>query len=246
LSESAIAILLPTILNCIVCDKSDRCSLRLSLLKGIFNCYADTSHKVDLYMMVLQYATQTNQVYLISSELDNIEKVIQEWELPNDKKIELYLLAINILISSQSINATKFIQSFLSSIESDFNKYTSNIKENVLFLIKNDNIFCYGSLVDLPAVHFLETEYNPLFTLLKLLISGEYSDLEKFCTNNNQFLLDEGVDREKLLNKFRIIRLAELASAKDILKYEEIAQSLFIDIDDVETWVIRTISKKIN
>jgi len=68
-------------------------------------------------------------------------------------------------------------------------------------------------------------------------------NLKKICTKDNQFLQSEGVDIEKLIFKFRIIRLSELANSKDILKYEEIAKALSIGIDDVETWVIRAISK---
>jgi len=244
LSEEAITLLLPSILDNIVRDKTDRSALRISLLKGIYNCYAETIHNVQLYKTVLQYAYETGQVYLVLPELDNIERVINAWGCPNEEKIEFYLLAINMISKNDPLKTMNFIIGLLSSMEKDFDKYSIIIKENLLYLIKNENIFYYGSLVDIPAIQSLEKECNPLHNLFKLLISGDYNQFAEFC-KNNQFLQSEGVDVTKLLIKFRIIRLSELANTKDILTYDEIANSLSIQHDDVETWVIRTISKKL-
>jgi len=231
------------ILNCIMGDKNDRHTLRLSILKGIYNCYSETNICGDIYLKVLQFALETNQDYLVIPELDNIEKIIQDWNLTNVRKRELYQIAVRMISSKDPQKAMKFIHGYLSSIDGDFINYANIIKENLLYLIKNDNIFCYGSLVDLPSIKSLETD--PLYQLFQLLTSGEYSQLINYCNTANQYLQDEGIDVEKLKYKFRVIRLSEVASTKDILQYEEIANALSIDIDEVESWVIRAISKKL-
>jgi len=73
--------------------------LRLSLLKGLFNWFPDLDFKTILYNTVLEYSLETNQVYVTYQEVDNIERIIEDWELDSNKSRELYSLAIRMLMT---------------------------------------------------------------------------------------------------------------------------------------------------
>jgi len=91
-------------------EKNDRNALRLSILKGIHYCYSETNIRGDIYLKVLQFALETNQDYLVIPELDNIEKIIQDWDLT--KKRELYQIAIRMISTKDPQKAMKFIHGF--------------------------------------------------------------------------------------------------------------------------------------
>jgi len=248
LSGSSIHEFLPIIVDSVKNETKDRVHLRLSLLKGLFNWFPDLDFKTTLYKIVLEYALETNQVYITQQEVNNIESIIEDWHLDPIKRREFYSIAIKMLLNVEDNEKRQaklfhFINKYLTSIvDNNFDEHLEKIKNYVLYIIQND-VFYIGNISDIPAVKSLESSVPQIHNLLKIFITGEVREMEDFVKNNIDFLKKEGIDTDDVLVKFRISRFSDLASTKSEISYSEVASVLNIDIDEVENWVVQAISK---
>jgi hypothetical protein len=146
LGSSSIDLFLPTLVDSVISETHDRINLRLSLLKGIYNWFPDINYsKNELYHKVFFYALQTKLCNIVIPELENIEKVVDDFNFTTEKKREIFALSIKIYLEAKS--QSDYHQNIITLIHSYFKTFDSD--ESVTDLgkhMENIRIFFYTSL----------------------------------------------------------------------------------------------------
>jgi len=79
---------------------------------------------------------------------------------------------------------------------------------------------------------------EPAHTLLGLFSDGNLEVYQNFVKSQPEFFASTGLDESAVSRKVRLIALATKCASKSSLPFSEIADTLKVDVNDIELWII--------
>lgn len=81
-----------------------------------------------------------------------------------------------------------------------------------------------------------------LVDLLRILCTESLPTYLSFESKNKEFMLSKGLSPDAIKHSMYLLTMCSLAVDTPLLTYEDVANALSVTIDDVETWIVESIS----
>ncbi|KAJ3322790.1 hypothetical protein HDV06_002651 [Boothiomyces sp. JEL0866] len=220
-----------SIIDPIVADDQDRCSLKLKVLSNLYNYVDEPLLKFKIYTALVKVASQHNEIAILNLNLNEIKKFVLEWGITQEETRDFYQL----LSETQDSNlAYHFLLESLKLHEDAPELATRGIE----IALSSPRIFQFQELYNLPVVQALAP--SPLLGLLNIFLNETLKEYNAFIKTHPQFLKDNGLNDQELLRKIRILTFASYATRNigKVVTYESISKVIDVAIDQVEFWII--------
>ncbi|GAB2279906.1 hypothetical protein Dimus_014541 [Dionaea muscipula] len=232
---------------------TEKPALRLKILFNLYNLLEDAYSKFYVYMKALQLALSGNVTEHVIPSFKKIDTFLKEWNIGVQDQRELFYSIFNILKENKSSgkDSLSFLTKYLASFSGDDAHVLAEAKDNavlaVMEFVKAPDMF-QCDLLDLPAVQQLEkdAQHSVAFELLRIFLSDRLDTYLDFHANHTTALESYGLVHEDCIAKMRMMSLVYLAaSGSGQIPYALIKESLQINDDEVEYWIIKAISAKL-
>jgi translation initiation factor 3 subunit M len=200
-----------------------------------------------VFIAILDVVTKNGEIDILLPQLPRLDVWVKEWGITTEQIRDLYLKISDKL---KEVGESKRFYDFLlrylktytySEDNSAAKQYT--IKA-AIEAIKLPEILNFEELFDLTTIKLLKNdEEGGLFELLKIFLSGNLKDYKSFINKNPGILEKFELSNEDNIRKIRLLTLASLASEHvgTEISYQDIANSLEIEENEVEMWTIDVI-----
>eukprot|EP00953_Heterococcus_sp_UTEX-ZZ885_P028904 15405-Heterococcus_DN1.PRE.1 len=84
-----------------------------------------------------------------------------------------------------------------------------------------------------------DKEYSKLYELLRIFSEEKLGTYLSFAKANSDVLAKHGIDNDECVSNMRLLSLCSLATEHEEIPYSAVSQTLQVDEDDVEEWVLR-------
>eukprot|EP01136_Pigoraptor_vietnamica_P035923 Opistho-1_new@101778 len=243
-AEDAVA-LYKSLARVIASNASDRPLMRLKLLTNLFNNVSVRSPaRYDIYYALIDLAGSCGRVDAILSEFAELSRWLDEWHASVEQRRALYKLIHRVLVdNSRRAEAQEFMVKYLSTFEKGdaegLKGARSDASACVVAAIAEPSMFQLESLLNLPAVQQLEGEL--VHKLLKIFVFDGIEAYDKLYAENADAIAKLGLSHSDCTDKMRLLTLASISSDVTELKYSTVAETMRINRDEVEEWIIRAI-----
>jgi len=229
---------------------NDRSLLRLKILNNLYHLFdSDSISRYEVLICILQYALDSHNTEVVVPHLGALDSWIEKWRIDLIQTRKLYHLAYTILLEAKkSVQAYGFLIKYLHTFDQADEETRASAKQDAVKAasqaIKQPEITQCDDLLEMPVIQQLEHDplHVKLYQLLRLFVSEKLEDFTSFHQKNPDYLESLGISHEECLKKIRLLSLASLAVEHQQLPYSLIAQTLNIDEEDVEQWIILAIS----
>ncbi|KAL0461569.1 UNVERIFIED_CONTAM: Eukaryotic translation initiation factor 3 subunit M [Sesamum latifolium] len=190
--------------------------------------------------------------YVVPS-FKKMDNFLREWNLGVKDQRDLFLTVANILKDSKSSakDSFNFLVKYLETFSGGDALTVAEAKEEavhaVIEFVKAPDMF-QGDLLDMPAIAQLEKDakYALVYQLLKIFLTQRLDAYLDFHSSNSNFLESYGLVHEDCVAKMRLISLVDLGnSGSGQIPYSLIKDTLQIEENEVEPWVVKAITAKL-
>ncbi|KAI3722487.1 hypothetical protein L2E82_33526 [Cichorium intybus] len=232
---------------------NEKPALKLKILFNLYNMLENPYGRFLVYMKALNVAANGKVTEHIIPSFKKIDTLLKEWNLELQDQRQLFLAISNILKEHKSSTKEtyKFLTKYLATFSGEDSHVINEAKEEAAFTIiefvKAPDMF-QCDLLEMPAVAQLEkdTKYSLVFELLKIFLIKRLNAYMEFYTTNSELLKSYGLVHEDCITKMRLMTIVDLASNESgIISYLSIKNTLQIEDDDVEPWVVKAITAKL-
>ncbi|CAA0823352.1 Proteasome component (PCI) domain protein [Striga hermonthica] len=233
---------------------NDKPALRLKILFNLYNLLDNPYSQFFVYMKALNLAISGKVTEHVLPSFKKIENFLKEWNLGVKDRRDLFLAVSNILKDSKGSakDSFDFLVKYLETFSGDDVLAVDEAKEEavraVIEFVKAPDVFQQGDLLDMPAVAQLEKDakYAPIYQLLKIFLTQRLEAYLDFYPSNSSILGSYGLVHEDLVSKMKLISLVDLGKNESgQISYSLIKETLQIEDDEVEPWIIKAISAKL-
>ncbi|KVH48448.1 eukaryotic translation initiation factor 3 subunit M-like [Cynara cardunculus var. scolymus] len=228
-------------------------ALRLKILFNLYNMLENPYGRFIVYMKALDVAANGKGMEHIVPSFKKMDTLLKEWNLGLKDQRELFLAISNILKEHKSSakENIKFLTKYLATFSGEDAHTMEEAKEEAAYTIiefvKAPDMF-QCDLLEMPAVAQLEKDakYALVYQLLKIFLTQRLDQYLGFHTSNSELLKSYGLVHEDCIAKMRLISMVDLASDESgQIPYPLIKDTLQIEDDEVEPWVVKAISAKL-
>ncbi|CAI9276892.1 unnamed protein product [Lactuca saligna] len=232
---------------------NDKPALRLKILFNLYNLLENPYSRFYVYMNALKLAMNGKVIEHIIPSFKKIDSFLKEWNLGVHDQRELFLTISNILKEHKSSpkETFKFLTKYLATFSDEDAHTMEEAKEEAAYTIiefvKSPDMFQHD-LLDMPAVAQLEkdTKYALIYQLLNIFLTQRLDAYMDFHTANSALLNSHGIVHEDCIAKMRLMSIVDLASKESgQIPYHMIKDTLQIEDDEVEPWVVKAITAKL-
>ncbi|XP_052197928.1 uncharacterized protein LOC127804883 [Diospyros lotus] len=237
----------------ITLQPNDRPALRLKIMFNLYNLLENSYSRFFVYMKALDLAVNGKVTEHIIPSFKQMDNFLREWNIGIQDQRKLYLTIINILRESKSSgkDSFKFLTKYLATFSGEDAHNIAEAKEEAInaiveFVKAPDMFQC--DLLDMPAVAQLEKDakYALIYQLLKIFLTQRLDAYLDFHAANSTWMKSYGLVHEDCIAKMRLMSLADLASVESgQISYAVIKDTLRINDDEVELWVVKAITAKL-
>lgn len=221
---------------------------RLKSLVSIFNLTSSSQSKYDVFTGIIKYSIATKQTNAISHYHSRVQDWVESWDLATKYKRSLFLNIADMLTQdgqlSHALNyRIRYLETFAG--ESFGNDALPIAIDTVVGAIKSPiAVFSYRNAI-LECISSSQSTgtFGSLVELLRIICTGTLESYDKYALTNSTLLKQHGIDPSEVSNSMRLLTLCSLAAENSSLKYALIAQTLKVDIEEVEVWIIESISQ---
>ncbi|KAK3413483.1 hypothetical protein EUGRSUZ_I02041 [Eucalyptus grandis] len=237
----------------IVQQPNDRPALRLKILFNLYNLLNIPYGRFQVYMKSLNLAINGKVAEHIVPSFKKIDSFLKEWNIGINDQRELFLTISNVLRESKSSakDSFKFLAKYLATFSGEDAHAMIEAKEEaaraVVEFVKAPDMF-QCDLLEMPAVGQLEgdAKYALVYQLLMIFMTQRLDAYLEFQAANSASLKSYGLVHEDCITKMRLMSLVDLGSSESgQIPYALIRDTLQINDDDVESWVVKAISAKL-
>lgn len=243
------------IANKVTQQANDKPALRMKILFNLYNLLVNPYCRFYVYMKALDLAINGKATELVIPSFKKMDTFLREWNIGMEDQRKLFLAIANILKESKSRSSGKdsfkFLTRYLATLSNEDANAISEAKEEavnaVIEFVKSPDMF-QCDLLDMPAVAQLEKDGNLalVYELLKIFLTQKLDAYLEFHAANSTFLESHGLVHDDCITKMRLISLIDLASAESgQISFTLIKDTLKINDDEVETWVVKAITAKL-
>eukprot|EP00243_Klebsormidium_subtile_P003068 TRINITY_DN16214_c0_g1_i1.p1 TRINITY_DN16214_c0_g1~~TRINITY_DN16214_c0_g1_i1.p1 ORF type:complete len:415 (+),score=133.81 TRINITY_DN16214_c0_g1_i1:212-1456(+) len=233
---------------------TDRPALRLRLLFFVYNQLKHPYGRYAVFVKALEVALEGKAPELVIPTLRKLDTLIKEWAIGGKEQRGLFLLGTQILREGKtkdSKDAFAFLVKYLATFSKD-EASTPEAKEGAvraaIDYIKMPDAF-QSDLLDLAPVQALETdsEHAPLYELLTIFLLKTVEAYIAWEKKQGALLQKLGLSHEDNLTKSRLLSLSALGAqtSSGEISYKQVEETLLIEEDDVELWIVRAIAAKV-
>eukprot|EP00959_Pyramimonas_sp_CCMP1952_P002231 46274-Pyramimonas_sp.AAC.1 len=236
-----------------IAAETSNSSLRLKILLSLFNMVEYPYGKYTVFMHLIRYAQKAQVAELLLPSLKKVEGWVKDWGLGSEESRALYLAVANLCSGQPSASKEHlhYLVKYLATFENtEFSLDTVRdavVRAAVEFISAPDVFQC--DMLDMVSVQKLQGDaaLGPLFKLLSLMLTGKLADYLSFHKANAQLFAKLNLSHDDVVTKMRLMSLAALASESQSgeIPYALVKDTLQINDDEVETWVVRAISLKL-
>ncbi|KAJ4707280.1 Eukaryotic translation initiation factor 3 subunit M [Melia azedarach] len=232
---------------------TDKPALRLKILFNLYNLLENPYSRFFVYMKALNLAVNGKVAEHIIPSLKKIDSFLKEWNVEIKDKRELFLGVANVLKESKSSSkdSFKFLTKYLATFSDEDAHTMGEAKEEAVrtiieFVKASDMFQC--DLLDMPAIGQLEKDakHASIYQLLKIFLTQRLDSYLEFEAANSTLLKSYGLVHEDSVAKMRLMSLVDLCSNESgQVPYALIKDTLRINDDEVEKWVVKAITAKL-
>ncbi|KAF4397653.1 hypothetical protein G4B88_027393 [Cannabis sativa] len=232
---------------------NDKSALRLKILFNLYNLLENPFSQYHVYMKALQLAIGGKVTENVVPPFKKIDSFLKEWNVGIVEERNLFLAISNVLKENKSSakDTFKFLTKYLETFSAEDSHTLSEAKEQavqtIVEFVKAPDMF-QCDLLDMPAVGQLEKDakYALVYQLLKIFLTRRLDAYLEFQAANSTLLKSYGLVHEDCITKMRLISLADLGSDESgQIPYSLIKDTLRINDDEVELWVVKAIAAKL-
>lgn len=142
---------------------------------------------------------------------------------------------------------TKYLETFSVEDANTLNEAKEEAVNTIIDFVKASDMF-QSDLLDLPAVGQLEKDakHALVFQLLRIFLTQRLDSYLEFQAANSALLNGYGLVHEDCVTKMRMMSLMDLGSDESgQIPYGLIRDTLRINDDEVELWVVKAIAAKL-
>ncbi|XWS30140.1 hypothetical protein CRYUN_Cryun24cG0092400 [Craigia yunnanensis] len=182
-----------------------------------------------------------------------IDSFLKEWNIGVKDQRDLFLTIANVLKENKSSgkDSFKFLTKYLATFSGQDSYTMSEAKEEamrtIIEFVKAPDMF-QCDLLDMPAVGQLEKDanYALVYQLLKIFLTQRLDAYLEFQAANSTLLKSYGLVHDDCITKMRLMSLVDLGSNESgQIPYAFIKDTLRINDDEVELWVVKAITAKL-
>ncbi|KAG2710944.1 hypothetical protein I3843_04G049600 [Carya illinoinensis] len=232
---------------------NDKPALRLKILFNLYNLLENPYSQFHVYMKALNLAFNGKVTEHIVPSFKKMDGFLKEWNIGISDQRELFLTISNVLKENKSSakDSFKFLTKYLATFSGEDANTMSEAKEEAVraiveFVRAPDMFQC--DLLDMPAVGLLEKDAKNalIYQLLKIFLTRRLDAYLDFHAANSTLLKSCGLVHEDCITKMRLMSLVDLASDESgQIPYSVIRDTLRINDDEVELWVVKAITVKL-
>ncbi|CAN6477137.1 unnamed protein product [Victoria cruziana] len=228
-------------------------ALRLKILFNLYNLLEHPYSRFFVYEKALELAIRGKVTESIIPSFKKIDNFLKEWDIGPVEQRRLFLKISNVLGEAKSSSKeyfsslTKYLATFSNEDAHTMSKAKPVAERAIFEFVKAPDMF-QCDLLDMPAVRQLEKDgkYALAFQLLKIFLTQRLDAYLDFQAANSTLLKSHGLVHEECITKMRLMSLADLGSnGSSEIPYSMIRDTLRINDDEVEYWVVRAISAKL-
>ncbi|OMP12776.1 hypothetical protein COLO4_02772 [Corchorus olitorius] len=232
---------------------NDKPAMRLKILFNLYNLLGAPTSRFFVYMQALNLALNGKVTDHVTPSFKKIDSFLKEWNIGVKDQRNLFLTIANILKESKSStkDSFKFLTKYLATFSGEDSLAMSEAKEEavrtVIEFVKAPDMF-QCDLLDMPAVGQLEKDakYALVYQLLKIFLTQRLDAYLEFQAANSTLLKSHGLVHEDCITKMRLMSLVDLGcNESGQIPYALIKDTLRIEDDEVELWVVKAITAKL-
>ncbi|PSS33650.1 Eukaryotic translation initiation factor 3 subunit M like [Actinidia chinensis var. chinensis] len=232
---------------------NEKPALRLKIMFNLYNLLENPYSRFFVYMKALDLAVNGKVTEHIIPSFRKMDDLLKEWNTGIQDQRKLFLTISNILKESKSSakDSFKFLTKYLVTFSGEDAYTVGEAKEEavraIIEFVKAPDMF-QCDLLDMPAVAQLEKDakYALVYQLLKIFLTQRLDAYLDFDAANSTLLKSYGLVHEDCIAKMRLMSLVDLASAESgQISYALIKDTLRINDDEVEMWVVKAITAKL-
>ncbi|KAI3713127.1 hypothetical protein L1987_71699 [Smallanthus sonchifolius] len=234
---------------------NDKPALRLKILINLYNLLENPYSRFLVYMNALKLAMDGKVTEHIIPSFKMIDTLLKEWDLRVQDQRDIFLAVSNILKEHKSFSSPKETLKFLTKYLATFSGEDSQVMEEakeeaahtIIEFVKAPDVFQLD-LLEMPAIAQLEndTKYALVYQLLKIFQTQRLDAYLDFYATNSALLKSYGLVHEECIAKMRLMSIVDLASNESgQIPYSLIKDTLKIEDDEVEPWVVKAITTKL-
>jgi len=234
----------------------ERPLLRRTLLLSLFSLvqqWSLTELRFPMLLKLIKFGTKAKLLETIlgdsSKRVATVEHWIKEWQLSDEQKKQLWGLIFDAFIDDSTAtynNALKYLTLHEASSLQTQPELRRRLVESVLVTLRSSEMLNCDKLAQLAIVKELssDVEYKMLDDLLKIFAHEMYEDYLKFYEQPGakEFLEKHALVHADCQRKMRLLSLVSLGQANKELSYSAVAAALQVEKDQVETWIMESIS----
>lgn len=228
-------------------------ALRLRILQSLFNMMQYPYGKFMAFLQILNFALHTQMADSLLPAIKKVEVWVKEWGVGVEESRALYLAVANLCGGQPSASKEyfHFLMKYLSTFESTelcSEKVRREVARATLEFISSPDVFQCDTL-DLATVQKLQGDpvTGPAFVLLALMLTGKLSDYLTYNAENPKVVPSMNLSHDNIVSKMRLMSLTALASESQTgeIPYALVKDTLQIEEDEVEAWIVKAISLKL-
>ncbi|KAK4776794.1 hypothetical protein SAY86_005482 [Trapa natans] len=232
---------------------NDKPALRLKILFNLYNLLTIPYGRFSVYMQALNLAVNGKVAEHIVPSFKKIDGFLKEWNLNLNEQRDLFLAMSNVAkeCKGSAKDSFKFLIKYLATFSGEDAATMSEAKEQsvkaIIDFLKAPDVF-QCDLLDMPAVAQLEndSQYSSVYQLLRIFLTQKLDSYLEYHAVNSSLLKDYGLVHEDCVIKMRLMSLVDLGSSESgRIPYAVIRDTLQLNDDEVEFWVVKAISSKL-
>ncbi|KAG0613019.1 hypothetical protein M758_6G070200 [Ceratodon purpureus] len=238
--------------------------IRLKILFHLYNVLENPYGRFLIFKRVLKLAVAGKATELVIPTFKRMDSFLFEWNISESEKRDIFLSASNILKDQKGYSKdsytflVKYLATFAGADASTLSEAKEEAVRAIIEFVKSPDMFqkhrsgdqsiYLCDLLEMPAVKQLgrDSKYGPVYRLLEIFLTGRLSDYLEFQTADAATLKEYGLVHEECVTKMRLMSLVGLAATSSgEISYAAIRDTLKVNDDEVEYWIVRAIAAKL-
>lgn len=211
----------------------------------MYNAGTEAGWKLAFFQAIVKLAIATKQSNVLDSVLQDLDRLVHLWNISAEDKAKLHHQLSVLLAESDPwlshVHQAKWYESFKT--EEAVKPVINELTDALVAMLSRADVFQYQTIVSALATKVISNTNHDLLTLASLLNKGTYSDFTKFAAQTKLFSSTPALKLDVITTKMRILTVVDLAQDCNKIAYQTIASELSVPVEDVEMWVLDTISE---
>ncbi|KAF5359031.1 hypothetical protein D9758_004899 [Tetrapyrgos nigripes] len=234
---------LDNLLQTISSAPSEQAPIKYRILSNLFNAIPRTSPlRLSVYNTLLNIAISKDELEVLSLNRADVEKWLSEWEISaEEKSVFLKTIVDAYAKADQPTTSYEYTLSYIRSLPPTSETARAASIDAIASALRLPTVFNFDPLFKLDGV--VACKDHELFSLLQVFLNDGLAEFTAWDQAHPGVFAKYSLDKTQLEHKIRLLTLASLgfSNVGQNLPYAKIAETIKVDVSDVERWVIDVI-----